>query len=89
MRKQNGTGLVALLGIGAGIYAWWRYRNMSPERKEELHNKVNEVGQKFKDTYDDVEATVKSKYDDLKNAAQNELKDVKNEVQSDVQQFKN
>lgn len=95
-RKQQGTGLLALLGIGAGLYAWWKYRNMSPEKKEELHSKVNEVGQKVKDTYNDVESkvkdtynsvesNVKDKYDDLKETAKKEV----DKVQSDVRQVNN
>ena len=78
MKKQQGTGLLALLGIGAGVYAWWKYRNLTPEKKDELHAKVNEVGQKMKDTYNDVETTVKGKYDELKNTAQKEMTDMKN-----------
>ncbi|MEO8934463.1 MAG: YtxH domain-containing protein [Xanthomarina sp.] len=80
MKKQQGNGLLALLGIGAGVYAWWKYKNMSPEKKEELHNKVNEVGQKVKDTYNDVESTVKNKFDELKDGAQKGLNDLQNEV---------
>lgn len=81
MKKQQGKqgkGLLALLGIGAGVYAWWKYRNLTPEKKDELHAKVNEVGQKMKDTYNDVETTVKGKYDELKNTAQKEMNDMKN-----------
>ena len=80
MKKQQGKGLLALLGIGAGVYAWWKYKNLSPEKKEELHAKANEVGQKVKDTYNDVESTVKNKFDDLKNGAQKEIHNLKNEV---------
>lgn len=78
MKKQQGTGLLALLGIGAGIYAWWKYTNMSPDKKKELHAKVNDVGQKMKDTYNDVESTVKSKYDDLKHGVQKEVNNLNN-----------
>ncbi len=78
MKKQQGKGLLALLGIGAGVYAWWRYNNMTPEKKQELHSKVNEVGQKMKDTYSDVESTVKDKYDELKNGAKREVNDLSN-----------
>lgn len=85
MKKQNGKGLLALLGIGAGVYAWWKYNNLSPERKKELHGKVNEVGQKVRDTVNDVETTVKHKFDDLKTGAQRGLAD----VQQDVDQMKN
>ena len=79
MKKQQGKGLLALLGIGAGAFAWWKYKNMTPEKKEELHSKVNEVSQKVKDTYDDVESTVKTKYDDLKAGAQKEYNNIKNQ----------
>lgn len=80
MKKQQGKGLLALLGIGAGVYAWWKYKNMTPEKKEELHAKANEVGQKVKDTYNDVESSVKSKYDELKHGAQKEVKEVRKEL---------
>ncbi|MCL8006157.1 YtxH domain-containing protein [Gelidibacter japonicus] len=80
MKKQQGKGLLALLGIGAGVYAWWKYKNLSPEKKEELHNKVNEVGQKVKETYNDVESTVKNKFDELKTGAKKEVADIQNEV---------
>ena len=78
-QQSKGKGLLALLGIGAGVYAWWKYRNMTPEKKEELHAKVNEVGKKVKDTYADVESTVKSKYDELKTGAQNQVHEMKND----------
>lgn len=80
MKKQQGKGLLALLGIGAGVFAWWKYKNLSPEKKEELHAKANEVGQKVKDTYNDVESTVKSKYDELKSGAQKGVSDIKTDV---------
>lgn len=80
MKKQQGKGLLALLGIGAGVFAWWKYKNLSPEKKEELHAKANEVGQKVKDTYNEVESTVKSKYDELKSGAQKGVSDIKTDV---------
>lgn len=80
MKKQQGKGLLALLGIGAGVYAWWKYKNLSPEKKEELHNKVNEVGQKVKETYNDVESTVKNKFDEFKTGAKKDVADIQNEL---------
>ncbi|OBX24763.1 hypothetical protein LX77_00995 [Gelidibacter algens] len=80
MKKQQGKGLLALLGIGAGVFAWWKYKNLSPEKKAELHAKANEVGQKVKDTYNDVESTVKSKYDELKSGAQKGVSDIEADV---------
>lgn len=79
MRKQDGKGIVALLGIGAGLYAWWKYRNMTPDQKEKLHSKVNEVGTRIKDTVNDVSSNVSQKYDDLKNSAQREVNDITNQ----------
>lgn len=80
MKKQQGKGLLALLGIGAGVFAWWKYKNLSPEKKEELHGKVNEVGQRVKKTYNDVESTVKNKFDELKTGAKKEVADIQKEV---------
>lgn len=76
MKKQQGKGLLALLGIGAGVFAWWKYKNLSPEKKDELHAKANEVGQKVKETYDDVESTVKTKLEDLKQGAKKEVTEI-------------
>lgn len=84
MKKQEGRGLLALLGIGAGVYAWWKYRNMSPEKKEQLHSKVNEVGTRIKDTVNDVSSTVSQKYDELKNSAKREANTVQKEFNDTV-----
>ena len=80
MKKQQGKGLLALLGIGAGVYAWWKYRNMSPEKKQELHSKVNDVGQRIKDTVNDVSSSVSQKYDELKNSTKREGNNIQNEI---------
>ena len=50
-RNQNAGIAAALLGLAGGLFAWWRYNNASPEEKERLKNKVNELGTKLKDTY--------------------------------------
>ncbi|MBJ7882844.1 YtxH domain-containing protein [Gelidibacter salicanalis] len=87
MKNQQGTGkgLLALLGLGAGLFAWWKYKNLSPQKKEELHSKVNEVGQKVKDKYNEVESSVKTQLDDIKNNVQ----DVKREAVQDVKREAN
>lgn len=85
MKKQQGKGLLALLGIGAGVFAWWKYKNLSPEKKEELHGKINEVGQRVKETYDDVQSSVKNKYDAYKADAKEGVAD----IQKEVSDFKN
>ncbi len=76
MKKQQGSGLLALLGIAAGAYAWYRYKNMSPESKQQLHGKVNAAGQQFKDTISNVESTITDRYDQIKNGNKKEFEDV-------------
>ena len=77
MEKQQKKGLLALLGIGAGVLAWWKYKTMSPEKKEQLHAKANEIGKKVMDTVHDVESTVKDKYDHLKNGVEKKVDEMK------------
>lgn len=79
MKKQQGQGLLALLGIAAGAFAWYKYRNMSPDKKQELQGKVNAVGQQFKDTINHVESTISDKYGQLKNGAKKEIEDITNQ----------
>ena len=42
-RNQNAGIAAALLGLAGGLFAWWRYNNATPEEKERLKNKVNEL----------------------------------------------
>lgn len=77
MENQKKKGILALLGLGAGAFAWWKYKRMTPIEKEQLHSKVNEVGQKVMDTVHDVEATVKDKYDQLKTVVEKKADELK------------
>lgn len=88
-RSNKGTGLLALLGIGAGVYAWWKYKNMSPEKKQQLHAKVNDVGQKVKDTYADVESTVKDKFSDVESTVKNKYDEFKNSAKKEADHIQN
>ncbi|MGJ8666041.1 MAG: YtxH domain-containing protein [Patiriisocius sp.] len=67
--EKNKKGLLALLGLGAGVFAWWKYKNMSQDQKDALKAKVTKTGDKIKDTVADVEGTITEKYDELKKAA--------------------
>ncbi|GER59574.1 YtxH domain-containing protein [Patiriisocius marinus] len=77
-RNNNGKGILALLGIGAGVFAWWKYKNLSPEEKARLKGKIDETGSKIKDTYAEVEDTISEKYEQVKNTIKKEI----NEAQS-------
>ncbi|QAA80999.1 YtxH domain-containing protein [Aequorivita sp. H23M31] len=70
------TGLLALIGIAAGAFAFWKYKNMTPEEKEKIKSKVSDTGRRIKETVGDVESTISDKYDSLKNKAKQEYKDV-------------
>lgn len=78
MKKQQGRGLLAIIGIAAGAFAWYKYKTMSPDKKQELHGKINDVGQQFKDTINNVESTISKKYGKMKNGAEREIEDVMN-----------
>ena len=73
--NNKGKGLLALVGIAAGAFAFWKYKNMSPEEKQQLKSKVKDTGRKLKNKVDDVEASISDKYDSLKNKAKQEYKD--------------
>lgn len=77
MKSQEKKGLLALLGLGAGVFAWWKYRNMSPEKKEELHAKVKDVGRKINDTVNDLDAKASQKYGELKDSVTREVNNLK------------
>ncbi len=74
---NNKKGILALLGIAAGAFAFWKYKNMTPAEKQRLKDKANNVGDRIKDTAQRAENTVKEKYDSMKKSAEEEYKDVK------------
>lgn len=77
MKTQEKKGLLALLGLGAGVFAWWKYRNMSPEKKEELHAKVKDVGRKINDTVNDLDSKASQKFNQLKDSVTREVNELK------------
>jgi uncharacterized protein HemX len=76
MKKQYNKGLLALLGIGAGAWAFWKYKTMSPEKKEELKSAINEAGDKLKRTVDELESTVAENYDRTKGSAKKKVEEI-------------
>ncbi len=76
MKIKNKKGLLALLGIGAGAWAFWKYKTMSPEKKEELKSAINDAGDKLKKTVNELESTVAENYDRTKNSAKKKVKEM-------------
>ncbi|WP_034258264.1 hypothetical protein [Altibacter lentus] len=73
--NNKGKGLLALLGVAAGAFAFWKYKNMSDDEKARLKGKVNNVGQKIKEGAQDVERSLTDKYEELKGKAKAEAHD--------------
>ena len=67
----------AILGLGAGAFAWWQYKRMSPEQRQRLKSKVNEAGDSIKDSARNVESSISEKYDQLKNTTKEKVEDIK------------
>jgi len=76
MKKQNKKGLLALLGIGAGAWAYWKYKTMSPEKKEELKSAINDAGDKLKKSVNELESKVAENYDRTKNSAKKKIEEI-------------
>lgn len=76
--NNKGKGILALLGVAAGAFAFWKYKNMSPEEKQRLKDKANETGRKIREKVEDVEETISEKYDQFKSSAKKEAKDLTN-----------
>ena len=68
---------MAILGAAAGAFAFWKYKNMTPQEKQNLKDKVSDTGRKIKETAHDVETTIQDKYDQLKNSSKQEVDDLK------------
>jgi len=76
--NNKGKGILALLGVAAGAFAFWKYKNMTPEEKQRLKDKANETGRKIRDKVEDVEETISEKYEQLKNSTKRESNDIAN-----------
>ncbi len=74
--NNKGKGILALLGVAAGAFAFWKYKNMTPEEKQKLKDKATETGRKIKEKAEEVEDTIAEKYEQLKNAAKREANDM-------------
>ncbi|MAZ73435.1 MAG: hypothetical protein CMC70_09845 [Flavobacteriaceae bacterium] len=70
MNRNQKTGLLALIGAGiAGGLAYWKYKTMSPEERAQLKGRVNEAGNKIKETAGDINKSISDKYAELKKTA--------------------
>ncbi len=76
--NNKGKGILAMLGVAAGAFAFWKYKNMTPEEKQTLKDKATQTGNKIKEKAGEVQDTISEKYDQLKNSTKNEVNDITN-----------
>lgn len=72
MKKR---GILALLGLAGGAFAYWKYKNLSPEEKEALKTKAKEVGKQAKEAAVDIEETLSEGFSKLKDKAKEVVDD--------------
>ncbi len=72
---KNGKGILALLGLAAGAFAFWQYKKMPPEKKAELKDKISNAGRQLKDKINEGEASLTEKYEQLKDNAKTRAND--------------
>jgi hypothetical protein len=88
MKKR--VGLLAGLGLAAaGAYAYWKYRSLSPEERQELKDKVNATGQRLKNKAKQMEGKISDKYDEIKDKASDKYNDVKSKAADKAKEYKN
>ncbi|MHA6698035.1 YtxH domain-containing protein [Chryseobacterium sp. A321] len=81
--KRNG--LLALLGLGA--FAWWKYKNSTPEDQQKVKdqldnvkNNVNKWGSDIKNKANDVASQVQSKAGEYTKKAEDTAQDIKSDL---------
>ncbi len=81
--KRNG--LLALLGLGA--FAWWKYKNSTPEDQQKVKdqldnvkNNVNKWGSDLKNKANDVASQVQSKASEYTKKAEDAAQDIKSDM---------
>jgi hypothetical protein len=74
--KKNG--LLALLGLGLGALAWWKYKNSTPEEQQVVKDKINtakdninKLGSELKSKSTDAVSQVQDKEGQATNAVEN------------------
>ncbi len=87
--RNKGKGILAMLGLAAGAFAFYKYKNLSASEKQDLKDKVNDTGRKIKDKVDEVESSLSNKYDQLKNKAQKGMNEVADTATKEYNEFKN
>jgi len=89
-RKQNTGIAAAVLGLAGGLFAWWKYKNSSDEEKARIKGKINDLGEKLKETYTDAEIKVKEAYDEVEHKITgNDTKKFKKDVEREVEKIAN
>ncbi len=79
--KTKGLIGAGIATIAAGLFGFWKYKNMSPDEKAQLKAKARKAGDTIKETYGEVEGQVSDKLTQLKGALERETNKAKNSAQ--------
>lgn len=82
MSNKRTAGIIAGLGVAAaGAFAFWKYKTMTPEEKEQLKDKMNETGKKIKGKVDEMGDAVTKTGEKLKEKAEEAGKTISKKVE--------
>lgn len=83
--RNQKTGIAAaVLGLAGGLFAWYKYKNSTPEEKENIKRKLNEAGTKLKETYLDAESRLKDTYTEVEDTVADNYAKLKNNVSKET-----
>lgn len=64
--NKTELGIIALIGIAAGSFAYWLYASLSPEEKRNLEEKAINAGNKLLETIKDAQKSTENAIMDVK-----------------------
>ncbi|MAN58277.1 MAG: hypothetical protein CMC08_00395 [Flavobacteriaceae bacterium] len=76
MKNTERKGLLALVGIGLGALAFFGYKRMPKQRKDQLKAKVNETTAKIRETGKEVKDSIANSYQNAKGETQTQVNDL-------------
>jgi len=66
LKDNKGKGIVALAGIGLGVLAYFGYKRLPQDKKDQIAASLQDAGTSIKNSYSDIEASIAKKRDELR-----------------------
>ena len=64
--NKTEIGIIAVIGVAAGSFAYWLYSSLTPEEKKHLEDKALNAANKLLDTIKEVQRTASGNIMDIK-----------------------